>query len=644
MKITLKDGSIIEVENGTTAEQVAKSISDNLYRAALVARVNGELVDLKAPLNGDCTLEILTYRDEAGREVYRHTASHILAQAIKNVYPAAQLAIGPATATGFYYDVDLPFAITMDDLAAVENEMNQIIAADLPIERQVVTRKAAMAQMQGYNEVYKMQLIEELPARSKITFYRQGGFVDLCRGPHLPSTGKVKHIKLVQLAGAYWKGDEHNKMLTRIYGVAFEKKSEIEDYLKKLEEAKKRDHNKLGRDLELFMTEERIGQGLPLLMPKGAKMMQILQRFVEDEEERRGYMLTKTPYMAKSDLYKLSGHWDHYRDGMFILGDEVMDDEVLALRPMTCPFQYMIYKNGLKSYRDLPCRYGETSTLFRKEASGEMHGLIRVRQFTLADGHIICTPSQLEDEFKGCLDLCNYMLTVLGLKDDIFYRFSRWDPKDKEKYIYEPKKWKEAEDKMKVILDDLGVEYVEGIGEAAFYGPKLDIQSRNVYGKVDTLLTIQVDMFLAERFDMTYVDENGAKQTPYIIHRSSIGCYERTLALLIEKYGGAFPLWISPEQVRVMSLTERTADKCNEICAELKRRGILATADNRNEKIGYKIRTAQVDKVPYMVIVGDKEVQNNVVAVRHRNDDLGTMTFDDFYMKIRTEIDTKAIN
>lgn len=643
MKITLKDGNVIEVENGTTAEQIAKSISEGLARAALVAKVNGELVDLKSPITADATLEILTYRDDEGREVYRHTASHILAQAIKTVYPAAQLAIGPATATGFYYDVDLPFAITMDDLASVENEMNRIIAADLPIEREVVSRKAAMAQMQGYNEVYKMQLIEELPARSKITFYRQGNFVDLCRGPHLPSTGKVKHVKLIQLAGAYWKGDEHNKMLTRIYGVAFEKKAEVEEYLQKLAEAKKRDHNKLGRDMQLFMTEERIGQGLPLFMPKGAKMIQTMQRFVEDEEERRGYMLTKTPYMAKSDLYKLSGHWDHYRDGMFIIGDEVMDDEVLALRPMTCPFQYMIYKNGLKSYRDLPCRYNETSTLFRNESSGEMHGLTRVRQFTLAEGHIICTPEQLEDEFKGCLDLCEYMLNTFGLHDDIFYRFSRWDPKDKDKYIQEPAKWKEAEKTMKNILDDLGVNYVEGIGEAAFYGPKLDIQSRNVYGKEDTLLTIQVDMFLAEKFDMTYIDVNGEKKTPYIIHRSSIGCYERTLALLIEKFGGAFPLWISPEQVRVMSLTERTADKCTEITNELKRRGILATDDNRREKIGYKIREAQMDKVPYMLVIGDKEAEQNLVSVRHRNDNLGTMTFHEFYHKIREEIDTKAI-
>ena len=643
MNITLKDGNVIEAEVGVTAQEIARRISEGLARAALIAKVDGELVDLTYKLEHDCTLEILTYRDPDGVAAYRHTAAHILAQAIKNVYPAAQLAIGPATNVGFYYDIDMPFAITMDDLAAVENEMNEIIAADLPIERLVVTRKAAMAQMRGFNEVYKMQLIEELPRRSQITMYKQGSFIDLCKGPHLTSTGKVKHIKLVQIAGAYWKGDEHNKMLTRIYGVAFEKKSEVEEYLTKLAEAKKRDHNKLGRDLGLFMTEERIGQGLPLFMPKGAKIMQTMQRFVEDEEERRGYMLTKTPFMAKSDLYKLSGHWDHYRDGMFIIGDEVMDDEVLALRPMTCPFQYMIYKNGLKSYRDLPCRYAETSTLFRKEASGEMHGLIRIRQFTLADGHIICTPSQLEEEFKGCLDLCEYMLKVFGMRDDIFFRFSRWDQKDKEKYINEPKKWKQAEDTMKRILEDLGVEYIEGIGEAAFYGPKLDIQSRNVYGKVDTLLTIQVDMFLAEKFDMTYVDENGEKKTPYIIHRSSIGCYERTLAMLIEKFGGAFPLWLSPEQVRVLSLTERTAEQCKTLADKLKACGLLATVDNRNEKIGYKIREAQVDKVPYMLIIGDKEAAENVVSVRHRNDDLGKMTLDELVNKLKAEIADKTL-
>ena len=643
MNVTLKDGSVIEAAAGSTPADIAKSISEGLYRNALVAKVNGELVDLTRPIDGDCTLEILTYRDEEGKRAYRHTAAHILAQAIKNVYPAAQLAIGPATNVGFYYDVDLPFSVTMDELAAVENEMNEIIAADLPIERKVVTRKAAMSQMQGFNEVYKMQLIEELPKRSQITLYKQGNFLDLCRGPHLTSTGKVKHIKLTQLAGAYWKGDEHNKMLTRIYGVAFEKKSELDEYLQKLEEAKKRDHNKLGRDMGLFMTEERIGQGLPLFMPKGAKMMQTMQRFIEDEEERRGYMLTKTPYMAKSDLYKLSGHWDHYRDKMFIIGDEVMDDEVLALRPMTCPFQYMIYKNGLKSYRDLPCRYTETSTLFRKEASGEMHGLIRIRQFTLADAHIICTPEQLEDEFKNVLDLCTYVLDTLGFREDVTFRFSRWDPKDKDKYIYEPKMWKSAEDQMKRILDDLGVEYTEAEGEAAFYGPKLDIQTKNVYGKEDTLITLQVDMFLAEKFDMTYVDENGEKKTPYIIHRSSIGCYERTLAMLIEKYGGAFPLWLSPEQVRVLSLTGRTADKAKELELALKARGILATSDNRNEKIGYKIREAQMDKVPYMLILGDKEAESGNVSVRHRNDDLGQMSFDALVELLLNEIDTKAI-
>lgn len=644
MKITLKDGNIIEAEQGVTAEQLAQGISERLAREALCARVNGELYDLKRPIESDCELEILTYRDEDGKAVYRHTSAHILAQAVKNIYPAAQLAIGPSTNVGFYYDFDLPFSITMDDLAAVENEINDIIAADLPIERIKVTRKQAMSQMQGFNEVYKMQLIEELPKRSEITMYKQGGFIDLCKGPHLSSTGKVKYIKLIQIAGAYWKGNEHNQMLTRIYGVAFEKKSELDEYLKKLEEAKQRDHNKLGRDMQLFMTEERIGQGLPLLMPKGAKIMQTMQRFVEDEEERRGYMFTKTPYIAKSDLYKLSGHWDHYRDKMFIIGDELMDNEVMALRPMTCPFQYMIYRNGLKSYRDLPCRYSETSTLFRKEASGEMHGLIRIRQFTLSDGHIICTSSQLEDEFKGALDLCNYILDCLGLRNDITFRFSRWDPKDKEKYINEPKKWKAAEDQMKHILDDIGLEYEEKIGEAAFYGPKLDVQSKNVYGKEDTLFTIQVDMFLAEKFDMTYIDENGNKAFPYIIHRSSIGCYERTLAMLIEKYGGAFPLWLAPEQVRVLSVTSRTADYCDEIVSKLKSANILASVDNRNEKIGYKIREAVLDKVPYMLIIGDKEATSNVVSVRHRSDDLGQMSYNDFLSRIQKEIADKVID
>lgn len=644
MNIKLKDGTVMAFEESVTCQQVAEKISPRLAAAALIAKVDDKQVDMNYTLTQDCELTILTYHDEEGRMAYRHTAAHILAQAIKNVYPAAQLAIGPATKVGFYYDFDLPMPLTMDNLVAIENEMKEIIKADLPIKRVVVKRSQAIAQMRGFNELYKIQLIEDLPRGSEITFYKQGNFVDLCRGPHLTSTGKIKHVKLTQLAGAYWRGDEKNKMLTRVYGVAFEKKSEVDEYLTKLEEAKKRDHNKLGRDLKYFMTEERIGQGLPLLMPKGAKLFQILQRFVEDEEERRGYLLTKTPYIAKSDLYKLSGHWDHYRDKMFVMGDGVLDDEVYAMRPMTCPFQYMIYKNGLKSYRDLPVRYSETSTLFRKESSGEMHGLIRVRQFTLADGHLMCTPDQLEEEFKNCVDLCYYMLDVLGLRDDITFRFSRYDPKDKEKYIDDPKAWKHAESLMRRILDDMKLDYVEAIGEAAFYGPKLDVQIKNVYGKEDTIITIQVDMFLAENFDMTYIDENGEKKRPYIIHRSSIGCYERTIALLLEKYGGALPLWMSPEQVRVLSLTERNIDASKDVCAKLQRQGVRAETDLRNEKIGYKIREAQLEKVPYMIVIGDKEAESGVLSVRHRSGTEFKLTFDELAAKLKEEIDTKAKN
>lgn len=643
MKVTLKDGKELEFDSGCSVYDVAMKISERLAHDALVGRVNGELVDLKEKLNADCTVEILTYKDEDAQKVYRHTAAHILAQAVKNIYPSAQLAIGPATEVGFYYDFDLPCQITMDDLAAIENEMAEIIRADLPIERIPVKRTQATAQMRGFNEIYKMQLINDLPRGSEISFYKQGNFIDLCRGPHLSSTGKVKHVKLTSLAGAYWRGDEKNKMLTRIYGVAFEKRSELDDYLKRLEEAKSRDHNKLGRDLKIFMTEEMIGQGLPLIMPKGAKLFQILQRFVEDEEERRGYLLTKTPYMAKADLYKVSGHWEHYRDSMFVIGDDLMDDEVMALRPMTCPFQYMIYKNGLKSYRDLPKRYNETSTLFRNESSGEMHGLIRVRQFTLSEGHIVCRPDQLEDEFRGCVDLCFYMLKTLGLIENVTFRFSRWDPKDKAKYINEPKAWSNAEELMRSILNHMNLNYTEAIGEAAFYGPKLDVQIKNVFGKEDTIITIQVDLFLAERFDMSYIDESGVKQRPYIIHRSSIGCYERTIALLIEKYGGAFPLWLSPEQIRVLSITDKTNENVLQITEKLRAAGLRAESDIRNEKIGYKIREAQMEKVPYMLVIGNKEVEDNTVSVRERNSNTFSISLDEFIARALQENNDKII-
>ena len=641
MRVTLKDGSTMEVEKGERIIDVATRISEGLARNALIARMNGKLVELSRTIDEDCTLELLTFKDEEGRNAYRHTCAHILAQAVKNLYPDAKLAIGPAIKTGFYYDFDFSTPVTMEDLPRIEKEMESIIKANFPIERSVVTRKQALTKMRGFDEIYKLQLIEDLPRGSEITMYSQGNFVDLCAGPHLMSTGRVKCFKLTQITGAYWRGNEQNKMLTRIYGTAFEKKSELTEYLNAIEEAKKRDHNKLGRELGIFMTDELVGQGLPLLMPNGAKLFQILQRFVEDEEERRGYMLTKTPYMAKSDLYKVSGHWDHYKDGMFLLGDEAMDEEVMALRPMTCPFQYLIYKNGIKSYRDLPCRYNETSTLFRNEASGEMHGLTRVRQFTLSEAHIICTPEQVEEEFKGVFELILYMEKCLGISDDISFRFSKWDPKNKKKYINNPKAWTETQALMKKILDDIGINYVEADCEAAFYGPKLDLQARNVWGKEDTIITIQLDFCAADRFDMFYIAEDGSRKRPMVIHRSSIGSYERTIAMLIEKYAGAFPVWMSPTQVKVLALTDRTADKCRETVNKLSALGIRAKADLRNEKIGFKIREAQLEKTPYMLIIGDREAEENKVSVRGRKvGDLGTMTFDEFYARIKGEIES----
>ncbi len=533
----------------------------------------------------------------------------------------------------------------MDDLAKIESEMAKIIKADFPIERIELSREEAIKLMNEYGEKYKVELIEELPEGETISFYRQGNFMDLCRGPHLPSTGKIKAFKLTSLAGAYWKGDEKNKMLTRIYGTAFDKKADLDAYLQALEEAKSRDHNRLGRELGIFMTDENVGQGLPLLMPKGAKIIQVLSRWIEDEEARRGYQYTRTPSMSKNNLFKISGHWDHYKDKMFVIGEEGKDEEVLALRPMTCPFQFMIYKNGLKSYRDLPVRYSETAQEFRKEASGEMHGLIRIRQFTLSDGHIICTPEQLESEFKGCVDLLNYLLEVLGLKDSVSFRFSKWDKNDREKYIGDEKDWESVQGVMKQILDHIGLDYVEADGEAAFYGPKLDVQSTNVYGKEDTLFTIQIDFALAPRFDMTYVDENGEKKHPFIIHRSSIGCYERTLAMLIEKYAGAFPTWMAPTQVQVMSLTDRTAGYASDLAREFMSYGIRAEADIRSEKIGYKIREAQLNKIPYMIIIGDKEAEEGVVSVRHRKEgDIGKMTKEQFLQRILKVIADKTID
>ena len=643
MKITLKDGSFLEFDAPISVGDVAKNISEGLFRNAVCGKVDDELVDLSFVIDKDCELNIITLKDKEGLQVYRHTTSHVLAQAVKNIFPTSKLAIGPTIENGFYYDIEFKTPITQQDLAKIENEMKSIIKSDLPIERLVYSKKEAIKIFKDFSEPYKVELINDLPAGSVISFYKQGDFMDLCRGPHLPSTGKIKAFKLTSITGAYWRGNEKNKMLTRIYGTAFGKASELEEYLNALEEAKKRDHNKLGRELGLFMTEEVIGQGLPILMPKGAKILQILERFVEDEEERRGFMITKTPNMAKNDLYRISGHWDHYRDKMFTIGDE-NSPEAMALRPMTCPFQYQIYRNGLKSYRDLPCRYSETAKLYRKEASGEMHGLIRVRQFTLSDGHIVCTPEQVEEEFKRCLDLSYYFLECLGMKEDVTFRFSKRGQSNKAKYIDNDKAWNETEALMKKILDNIGLEYVEADDEAAFYGPKLDVQSKNVYGKEDTIITIQLDFAAAHSFDMTYIDENGDKQYPFVIHRSSIGCYERTLAMLIEKYAGAFPFWICPVQVKVMSLTDRTADYAKSIVEKLKYAGLRAEVDVRNEKIGFKIREAQLEKIPYMIIVGDKEAEENKVSVRSRKEgDLGVMDLQALISKLVEEDKSKRV-
>lgn len=644
IQITLKDGSVKEAEAGISAAQFAKSIGMGLYKAACAARVNGKAVDLRTPLTEDCQVEILTFDDPDGRWAFRHTASHILAQAVKRLYPKVKLAIGPAIDNGFYYDFDTDTPFTPEDLTKIEGEMKKIVKENLALERIEVSPEEAKKLFEEAGENYKVELVEEHSGKGeRITLYRQGEFVDLCAGPHLMSTGAVKAFKLTQCTGAYWRGDATSKQLARVYGTAFPKNAQLEEYLTAVEEAKKRDHNKIGRELEYFTTSDLIGQGLPILLPKGARVIQTLQRFVEDEEQKRGWLLTKTPYMAKSDLYKLSGHWDHYMDGMFVLGDPEKDDEVFALRPMTCPFQYQAYLNRSRSYRDLPLRYNETSTLFRNEASGEMHGLIRVRQFTISEGHLMCTPEQLEGEFKGCLELAIYMLKTLGLYEDVSYRFSQWDPDDREKYIGTPEQWDEAQSAMKRILDHLEIPYVIGVGEAAFYGPKLDIQIKNVHGKEDTLITIQIDQMLAEKFGMEYVDRDGVKKNPYIIHRTSIGCYERTLALLLEKYAGAMPMWLSPEQVRVLPISERLFDKAAEINQKLKDAGIRATMDERNEKIGYKIREAQMEKIPYMLIIGDKEVEAGTVSVRSRkNGDKGSMTVEEFIDGALEEIKTRA--
>lgn len=574
-------------------------------------------------------------------QTLRHSASHVLAQAVKRLYPGTKLAIGPAIDSGFYYDFDTKHTFTQEDLEVLEKEMKKIAKENLRIERFELPRDEALELMK--DEPYKVELINDLPEDATISFYKQGDFVDLCAGPHVNYTSKVKAVKLLSATGAYWRGDEKNKMLQRIYGTAFPNKTELEAHLTQLEEARKRDHNKLGRELELFTTCDYIGQGLPIMLPKGARIIQLLQRWVEDEEQKRGWQLTKTPFMAKSDLYKISGHWDHYKEGMFVLGDEETDKEVFALRPMTCPFQYQAYLNRGRSYRDLPMRLNETSTLFRNEASGEMHGLIRVRQFTISEGHLMCTPEQLEEEFKNCLELSNYMLETLGLAEDVSYRFSQWDPDDREKYIGTEEQWNEAQGAMENILKDLNVPYKIGVGEAAFYGPKLDIQIKNVFGKEDTLITIQIDQMLAEKFGMEYVDKDGSKKNPYIIHRTSIGCYERTLALLIEKYAGAFPAWLAPVQVKVLPISDKYMEYGMQVKETLEKYGIRVEIDTRKEKIGYKIREARLEKVPYMLIVGEKEQEENAVSVRDRKDgDIGSLKLDDFVKLILEKISSKA--
>lgn len=643
MKITLKDGSVKEYESAMSVYEIALDISEGLARAACAGEVNGEVVDLRTVVDKDCSLNILTFNDEAGKAAYRHTASHVLAEAVKRLYPQAKLAIGPSIDTGFYYDFEHePFS--REDLDKIEAEMKKVIKENAPIERFTLPREEAIKFMEEKEEPYKVELIKDLPEDAVISFYRQGDFVDLCAGPHLMKTGLIKAFKLVSSSGAYWRGNSDNKMLSRIYGTAYTKKDELNEYLAYLEDIKKRDHNKLGREMELFTTVDVIGQGLPLIMPKGVIMIQELQRWIEDEETRRGYVRTKTPLMAKSDLYKISGHWDHYKDGMFVLGDEEKDKEVFALRPMTCPFQYYVYKASQKSYRDLPLRYGETSTLFRNEDSGEMHGLTRVRQFTISEGHLIVRPDQMVEEFKGCLALAKYCLEILGVEEDVTYHLSKWDPANREKYIGGPEVWEETEGHIRNILTELGVKFTEDVGEAAFYGPKVDINAKNVYGKEDTMITVQWDALLAEQFDMYYVDQNGDKVRPYIIHRTSLGCYERTLAWLIEKYAGLFPTWLCPEQVRVLPISEKYADYANKVNDQLVANGIRSSVDNRAEKIGFKIRDSRLNRVPYMLVVGQKEEEENKVSVRSRYlGDEGLKNLDTFINDICKEIRTKEI-
>ena len=644
MRITLKDGSVKEYDGAKSVYEIAKDISEGLARAACAGEVNGEIVDLRTEISSDCELNIVTVHDPEGLRVIRHTASHVLAQAVKRLFPEAKIAIGPAIDDGFYYDFEAE-AFSREDLDRLEAEMKKIIKEGHTLERFTLPREEALKLMQGREEPYKVELIEELPEDAEISFYDQGGFVDLCAGPHLMSTKGIKAFKLTSSSMAYWRGDSNKARLQRIYGTAYNKKEDLAAHLERMEDAKRRDHNKLGREMELFTTVDVIGQGLPLFTPKGTKMILKLQRWIEDLEDHEwGYVRTRTPLMAKSDLYKISGHWDHYKDGMFVLGDEEVDKEVFALRPMTCPFQYYVYKNSQKSYRDLPYRMGETSTLFRAEDSGEMHGLTRVRQFTISEGHLVIRPDQAVEELRGCLDLAHYVLDTLGLAEDVTFRLSKWDPQNKAKYLGDDEYWNTTQDALREVLKAKNLPFVEADGEAAFYGPKIDIQAKNVYGKEDTMITIQLDCAIAENFDMYYIDQNGDKVRPYIIHRTSLGCYERTLAWLIEKYAGKFPTWLCPEQVRVLPISDKYETYANEILKELKKNGIDATVDNRSEKIGFKIREARLDKLPYMLVVGQQEEADGTVSVRSRfAGDEGVKPLQEFISAICEEIRTKEI-
>lgn len=644
MKITLKDGSVKEYDQAKTVYEIAKDISEGLARVACAGEIDGQIVDLRTEISQDCELNIVTQNDPEGLRVIRHTASHVLAEAVKRLFPDAKVTIGPAIDEGFYYDFEsAPFS--REDLDKLEAEMKKIIKEGHEITRFTLPRAEAIKFMEEKGEPFKVELIQDLPEDAQISFYDQGGFVDLCAGPHLMSTKGIKAYKLTSSSMAYWRGDSDKAQLQRIYGTAFTKKEELAAYLEHLEDIKKRDHNKLGREMELFTTVDVIGQGLPLMLPKGARMIQKMQRWIEDLEDREwGYVRTKTPLMAKSDLYKISGHWDHYTDGMFVLGDEEKDKEVLALRPMTCPFQYYCYKNSQHSYRDLPIRYGETSTLFRNEDSGEMHGLTRVRQFTISEGHLIVRPDQMVAEFKDCIAHAQYCLQVLGVEEDVTYHLSAWDSDNREKYIGDASVWEETQQHMRDMMKELQIPYTEDVGEAAFYGPKIDINAKNVYGKEDTMITIQWDALLAEQFDMYYIDENGEKVRPCIIHRTSMGCYERTLAWLIEKYAGKFPTWLCPEQVRVLPISDKYYDYAQKVRDALHREGVDVTVDSRSEKIGYKIREARMDRLPYMLVVGAQEETDGTVSVRSRfAGDEGVKPLDEFVSQICEEIRTKEI-